>query len=117
MDVFLFDTQSHVSTLISQAAAGTHGNYGSTGPVISSDGRYIAYSSDADNIVPGDTDMSSDVFVRDRQTGATSRFATQGPTDVSGVSADGRYVAFDSICVLAGHEDYCASVADRVPVT
>src|SRR3990172_2224779 len=42
-------------------------------PSISADGRYVAFSSDATNLVPGDTNTATDVFVRDRQSGTTER--------------------------------------------
>jgi len=72
---------------------------------ISADGRFVVFASDASNLVPGDTNGFSDVFVRDRQTGTTERVSvsTDGRegndhSGISGVaiSADGRYVAFDS---------------------
>src|SRR6185436_17337149 len=42
-------------------------------PSISSDGRFVAFASDATNLVPGDTNGFSDIFVRDRQSGLTVR--------------------------------------------
>ena len=74
---------------------------------ISADGRYVAFSSDAPNLVPGDTNDAFDVFVHDRETGTTSRVnvdsAGTQAEGVSGfgiastsISADGRYVAFGS---------------------
>ena len=42
-------------------------------PAISADGRFVAFYSEATNLVPGDTNGASDVFVRDRQTGTTRR--------------------------------------------
>ena len=70
-------------------------------PSISADGRYVAFTSNASNLVAGDTNGASDVFVRDLQTGAITRVSTdaggaQG-NDHSyspAISADGRYVAF-----------------------
>ena len=75
----------------------------SFGPAISADGRFVAFISDATNLVPGDTNGRYDVFVRDRQTGTTRRVSV-GPGGVQGngdsfdpaISADGRFVAFDS---------------------
>ena len=72
-------------------------------PVISSDGRYVAFSSSASNLVPGDTNGSEDVFVRDRKLGTTRRVSVssteaQGNGDswAPAISSDGRYVAFSS---------------------
>ena len=76
---------------------------------ISADGRFVAFTSLATNLVPGDTNGTSDVFVRDRLTGATERVSVDGRgrqgNDASGligvggypaISADGRFVAFPS---------------------
>jgi Tol biopolymer transport system component len=70
---------------------------------ISADGRYVAFESDATNLVPDDSNQRADVFVHDRVTGITIRVSeatggAQGAGD-SGrprISADGRYVVFDS---------------------
>ena len=52
-------------------------------PAISADGRFVAFNSDATNLVPGDTNGADDVFVRDRQTGTTQRVSV-GPGGVQG---------------------------------
>jgi len=102
-DVFVHDRQTGVTTRVSVASDGTQGNSDSYRPAISSDGRYVAYSSDATNLVSGDTNAVSDVFVHDRQTGTTTRVSltannTQGNSHSydSAISGDGRYVAFSS---------------------
>jgi hypothetical protein len=67
------------------------------------DGRYVAFDSAADNLVPGDTNGARDVFVKDTVTGAISRVSTDsaggqgnGGSYAPSASADGRYVAFYS---------------------
>ncbi len=77
-------------------------------PSISADGRYVAFSSDASNLVPGDTNGRTDVFVHDRATGITERasVSSEGIEGNSGsrtpqwqdfsISGDGRYVVFES---------------------
>ena len=55
------------------SSTGAQGNERASSPAISSDGRYVAFSSDASNLVPGDTNGSPDVFVRDRKLGTTRR--------------------------------------------
>jgi Tol biopolymer transport system component len=79
-------------------AAGTSGR-----PSISTDGRYVAFASTAPNLVRGDDNGVSDVFVRDRQTGVTTRVSVSSAgvegNGVSGnpsISGDGRYVVFES---------------------
>jgi Tol biopolymer transport system component len=70
---------------------------------LSSDGRFVAFSSRASNLVRGDTNSREDVFVRDRRLGTTERTSvssteSQGnnPSDDPGISADGRFVVFCS---------------------
>ncbi|WP_078972936.1 TolB family protein [Streptomyces sp. MMG1533] len=87
----------------SVAPDGTDGNGASGGPSLSANGRYLAFVSDADNLVAGDTNGTADAFVRDLKTGTTRLASTAedgGPwdghvLDVS-LSADGRYLAFTS---------------------
>ena len=104
-DIFVHDRQSGVTERVSVDSLGSQGNDRSNHPSISADGRYVAFSSDASNLVPGDTNGAMDIFVHDRQTGVTERVnvnssGTQGHgwgSDSSSISADGRYVAFDSL--------------------
>jgi len=75
-----------------------------SGPQFASvDGSLIVFSSDANNLVPGDTNGQTDVFVRDRVAGTTQRVSVSsggaqgdGPSTYGTISADGRYVAFQS---------------------
>jgi Tol biopolymer transport system component len=84
----------------------------STYPAISADGRYIAFPSERSDLVPGDTNGRTDIFVRDLQTDTTERVSltsagaqATSPTgrddemffSPPAISADGRYVAFDSL--------------------
>ncbi|MGW3285742.1 TolB family protein [Streptomyces sp. NPDC001002] len=87
----------------SVAPDGADGNSVSGQPSLSADGRYLAFVSRADNLVPGDTNGSEDAFVRDLKTG-TTRLVSVGEDggpwnghvlDV-GLSANGRYLAFSS---------------------
>jgi Tol biopolymer transport system component len=77
---------------------------GVSGPgFVSADGRYVVFSSDAIDLVPGDTNGQTDVFVRDRSAGTTERVSISspggqgdGPSIHGTISGDGRYVAFES---------------------
>jgi Tol biopolymer transport system component len=89
----------------SVASSGAQGDGGvRPGVAISADGRFVAFASDASNLVPGDVNGTTDVFVHDLSTGATVRISVgeggdpAGPSGYAGVaiSADGRFVAFDS---------------------
>jgi Tol biopolymer transport system component len=104
-DVFVRDRDTSVTTRVSFVLGAGQGSNDSTNPVISADGRYVAYTSHADNLVAGDTNNVSDVFLHDRTALTTVRVsvATGGAqsTDglgalVSSISADGRIVAFNS---------------------
>ncbi|MDP8961590.1 MAG: hypothetical protein M3N32_08255 [Actinomycetota bacterium] len=100
-DVFVKDRQSGATTRVSVASDGGQVNDHVFAADLSGDGRYVTFSSAASNLVPGDDNDAYDVFVHDRQTGATSRVTpvgdgTQrtGDSYGSSISADGRYVAF-----------------------
>lgn len=86
----------------SRAADGSSPNDASLWPALSADGRYLAYWSRASDIVPDDTNGKADVFVLDRQTGATTRVSRpisgegDGESYSPSISYDGRYVAFES---------------------
>src|SRR4028119_1688818 len=67
-DIFVRDRLTNTTTRVSVDSAGNQGNSRSTSPSISADGRFVAFSSFASNIVPGDTNRDSDIFVRDRLT-------------------------------------------------
>ncbi len=103
-DVFLKDTVTGGTTRVSTDSLGGEANGGAGGRAsISADGRYVAFSSDASNLVAGDTNGSFDIFVKDTLTGVTMRVSTDG-AGVEGnfhswspsVSDDGRFVAFES---------------------
>ncbi|WNM62462.1 FG-GAP-like repeat-containing protein [Candidatus Nitrospira neomarina] len=102
-DIFVYDRQNQQTTRVSVATGGGQANGESLEPAISANGRYVAFRSDATNLVPGDTNGTTDVFVHDRQTGITSRVsvATGGGQSnnnsfTPALSADGRFVAFHS---------------------
>ena len=102
-DVFVHDRQTGTTERVSVASDGTQGNAASAGAALSADGRFVAFHSTATNLVAGDTNGKTDVFVHDRQTGITERVSvasdgTQGNNASSypALSADGRFVAFDS---------------------
>jgi Tol biopolymer transport system component len=105
-DIFLRDRNTGVTKIISNGYDGTQANSQSEYPVISADGRYVAFASDANNLVQGDTNGFRDVFEYDRETGKTilvsvasdGTQANQGTQQFSlSISTDGRYVAFQSL--------------------
>ncbi len=105
-DIFLFDTQIGQTSLVSSGYDGTQANSQSEYPIISSDGNYVAFASDATNIVARDNNGYRDVFEYDRQTGKTIRvsLASDGAQANEGtqafvisISSDGKLVAFPSL--------------------
>ncbi|WP_166868422.1 MULTISPECIES: PD40 domain-containing protein [unclassified Salinibacterium] len=111
-DVFLFDTSTGTTTLISRHTDGTQGNYGSFDPAISADGRYVTYDSYATTLVADDSNGSADVFLFDTSTGTTTLISrhtdgTQGDKDsyASAISADGRYVTYESYATTLVADD------------
>ena len=106
-------------TIVSLSSAGAQANLGSFHPSLSDDGRFVAFVTDATNLVPGDTNGISDVFVRDRQTGQTTRVSVSSAgaqannhTGIGKISADGRYVTFHSLAsnLVAGDTNNVADV-------
>ena len=103
-DVFVYDRTTQEIERVSVSSAGAEANNNSSQPSISAHGRFVAYTSDARNLVAADTNRDSDVFVYDRSTGKTRRVSvssagTQGKRDslLPSMSANGRFVAFTSV--------------------
>jgi Tol biopolymer transport system component len=101
-DVYLRDRLTGLTTLVSVNSAGQKGNDGSWLPIMSADGRYLSFWSEATNLVAGDTNGRIDVFVRDLWTGQTTRVSVaSGGVQLNGdaggmLSADGRFVVLES---------------------
>ena len=107
-DIFLYDRGSGVTTRVSVDSRGRQANGASGDPAISADGRYVAFTSNASNLVRGDTNRLADVFVRDLHTGRTSRVSVTArgvqarctlaycESTEPVLSANGRFVAFQS---------------------
>ncbi len=102
-DVFVRDLLSGTTERVSVATGGAEADGYSTFAAISADGRFVAFQSVATNLVPGDGNAQSDVFVRDRLSGTTERVSVStsggegdGGSTQASLSADGRYVAFQS---------------------
>ncbi len=88
-DVFVRDLQTGTTTLVSINRTGTGSNGGSSDPVISADDRFVAFLSDASDLVANDTNNTTDMFVRDLQTGTTTLVSVnRAGTGGNGVSSD-----------------------------
>jgi Tol biopolymer transport system component len=102
-DVFVRDLVAGTTVRVSLPNGGGEGDANSENPSISGDGRFVAFRSDATNLVPGDTNLSTDIFAVDTSTGTIVRasvdsMGTQSDSSsfLQSISADGRFVAFDS---------------------
>ncbi|MBM3471641.1 MAG: hypothetical protein FJX75_00030 [Armatimonadetes bacterium] len=103
IDIFVRDVTGGQTTRESPSRTGGSANGQSWRPSISADGRYVAFDSDASNLVPGDTGGYTDIFIRDRQAGATTRMSVNAGGQganwycyAPSITADGQAVAFHS---------------------
>ena len=108
-DIFIYDSQTGTTRRLNLSQQGSQANAGSATPAISAGGRYVAFSSDATNLILGDNNGFSDIFVVDVITGAITldSVATNPSAAVLGVqgngssfkpslSSDGRFLVFES---------------------
>jgi Tol biopolymer transport system component len=103
VDIFLRDRQGGTTRRMSLSSSDEQADQDCVDPSMSADGRFLAFSSAATNLVPGDTNAAVDIFVRDRLAGTTERVSVDsggieanGSSSAPSISADGRYVAFCS---------------------
>jgi Tol biopolymer transport system component len=101
--VYRLDLRTNAMTLVTEAYKGGIGFGCGSNPAISADGTKVAFISDGNNLVPGDTNGAYDVFVRNLMTGVTTRVSvtskgaqTNGGLGRVGISADGRFITFQS---------------------
>ena len=121
-DVFVFDTQTGLTELVSVDSFGVAGNSWSMEASISGNGRFVTFTSNATNLVPGDTNAAHEIFVHDRLTHITERAnistnGTQGNglAQSSKISADGLCVSFTgaSSNLVAGDTTNAADIFVR----
>jgi uncharacterized repeat protein (TIGR01451 family) len=129
-DIFARDITAQTTVLVSVNLSGTAaGNGQSYNGRISADGRYVAFLSNASDLVPNDTNNATDVFLRDLQAGTTILVSRRnsgggsgnGDNDEPAINADGRYVAFTSFArdLIANDDTFSRDVYlfDRVTGT
>ncbi len=125
-DVFVHDLRTGKTRRVSLSSSGAQangvGNHASFHPSISADGRLVAFDSYASNLVPHDTNGRRDVFVHDLRTGKTRRVSVSsrgrqgnGTSRYPSISADGRFVAFESHAsnLVAGDTNHADDIFDR----
>ncbi len=103
-DIFVRDRAAGTTVRISVSSTGVEANGPSSRPSVSDDGRYVAFHSDASNLVAGDTNFAADVFVHDLLTGITEVISKDSAgvlsnalSSVPSISGDGRYVSYRSL--------------------
>ena len=127
-DIFVRDRRAGTTKRVSLSSSGRQGNGTSGSAAISADGRYVAFGSNASNLVPDDTNGFPDIFVRDRRTNTTTRVNVSSTgrqanlTSVSPtISADGRFVGFwsEATTLVEGDTNATADafVHDRITGT
>ncbi len=99
-DIFVHDMTAGTTTRVSVSTTGGDADLSSTEPAISGDGRFVAFTSLATNLVAGDTNSVSDIFVRDVIAGTTTRASVSStgveanqPSTGASLSRDGRFVS------------------------
>jgi Tol biopolymer transport system component len=104
-DVFVRDMQTGQTSIVDLAPDGSLPKLGASGGAISSDGRYVAFTSQSTNLVVGDTNQAADVFVKDLATGTTTRVSVASNGSAGNAasgnapgafSSDGHHLAFVS---------------------
>ncbi|OAI41579.1 hypothetical protein AYO38_00675 [bacterium SCGC AG-212-C10] len=102
-DIFIFDRQTSTTERASFGLAGAQPAFGAETPAISAAGEFVAFASLSNNLVAGDTNSSTDVFVWNNQTNATERVSLSsagqqgnGSSSAPSISANGQFVAFES---------------------
>ena len=102
-DIFVYDKFSDTVEIVSLTSGGLQADGNSTYPLISSDGRYVVFSSLATNLVAGDTNGESDIFMYDRQNDTIERISVSsaeaeanGGSTIASISDDNNFVVFDS---------------------
>ena len=116
--VYRYDAQADTRVLVSRSSGTAVGNQPSSEPAINATGRFIVFTSGADNLVANDTNEVTDVFMRDTTLNTTTRVsvtvAAAQLDDASyspSISADGRWVAFISDTDIIAEDQNAASDA------
>jgi Tol biopolymer transport system component len=102
LDIFVRDLSAGTTERVSVSSNGDQADQNSFEPSISNDGRYVVFRSNATNLVPDDTNLRTDIFVHDRDTGETARASHSAGVEANGnssrpaISGDGRWIVFES---------------------
>lgn len=110
-DIFAFDTVTGNMERVSTSHSGAEGNGKSEVAAVSASGRFVAFGSEASNLIVGDMNQTRDVFVKDRMTGVVERVSVddngqelRASSSLCDISTDGTMVAFSTIARIAPGE-------------
>ena len=118
-DAFIYNRETSEISLVSITYNGLQGNESSAPTGVSKDGRYVVFCSSSTNMVENDNNGRSDIFVRDRQAGQTTRVSVSSSGQESDwnqgvaiISLDGRYVVFQSYSpiLVEGDTNECSDI-------
>ncbi|MCY2961521.1 MAG: calcium-binding protein [Planctomycetota bacterium] len=121
-DIYVRDLATGAMELVSVATDGSQSDGDCSNPVLSHDGRFVVFESFATNLAPGDTNGTLDIYARDRLAGITLRVSVStvgagadGYSQLPNVTADGRFVVFNSEAtnLVAGDTNSFADVFVR----
>jgi len=121
-DIFIRDRVAGTTRRVSIGSRGAQADGGSWYPSISAGGRFVAFASYATNLVAGDTNEATDIFIRDRVARETERVSigiadaqADGNSWYPSISAGGRFVAFESVAanLVAGDTNGAADIFIR----
>jgi Tol biopolymer transport system component len=124
-DIFVRNRTTNETVRVSNANAGTEAIGDSFSPALSADGRYVAFVSDAANLVNGDTNKAADVFVRDTKGRTTVRVSVRtygaeanDASDEPAITADGSWVVFTSVAtdLVEGDNNNTTDIFVRGPL-
>ena len=108
-DIYAYNMSSHTVQFVSSKADGSGVSLGSEDASVSGDGRFVVFTSYSDALVPGDTNGTRDIFVKDLYTGAIALVsksvaaAGNGPSSHAQISLGGEWIVFESSATnLAG---------------
>ena len=102
-DAFLWDARNSRNWLVTKGFDDAPANGNTSAPAIGASGRWVVYSSNATNLVRGDTNNAADIFVTDMRRGKTKLISASpagapanGPSLVPAITGDGRYITYAS---------------------
>ena len=108
-DIFVHDLTDQTTTLVSRSSNNRQGDAPSLHPVISGDGRHVAFNSYASNLVEGDNNRASDVFAHDLETATTTAVSTDASGRLGNDGSDRATISYDGSCI--GYSSFASNLS------